>query len=169
MRRFSIPLIVGALLTSTIAIYGATGASGSTAPKAAATSTDSMPVAVEGFSYPGADAIFSDQGIRLKRGDGHITLAQCESQVGLLEVWSSQNDGTRFCFKVGGAAGYLTLEIPSVYGVKGSDHEVQVDMNVPGTGADVSLDVKRNEWTPVGIVVDPLKREHTLVEIRTKA
>lgn len=166
MRRISLSLMAGAVLAPVLALGAAAAANGSTTVSPA-NSVDAMPVAVEDFAYPGADAIFTEQGIRLKRGDGHITLAECGSQVGLLEVWSSQNEGTRFCFKVTGKTGYLTLELPSVYGVKGSDHKVQVDMNVPGTTTDVTVDVDRNQWTPVGISTDPQKREHTLVEIRT--
>jgi hypothetical protein len=48
--------------------------------------------AIEDYGYPNADKILADRGIRLKRGDGHITLADCASATDLFEVWSRAND-----------------------------------------------------------------------------
>lgn len=119
--------------------------------------------AVEDFDYPQADKILAEQGITLKRGDGHIVLADCASETGLLEVWARAKD--KVCFRVTGDSGWLTLEIPSVYGVKGNDYTTQVDMTV-GT-EEKSFDVAKNSWTPVGESADEQGREHMLVEIRT--
>ncbi|MGO4463813.1 hypothetical protein AB4039_42145, partial [Streptomyces sp. M-16] len=35
--------------------------------------------AIEDFGYPNADKILAERGITLKRGDGHIVLADCAS------------------------------------------------------------------------------------------
>jgi hypothetical protein len=118
---------------------------------------------VEDFDYPQADKILAEQGITLKRGDGHIVLADCASQTGLLEVWARSKD--KICFRVTGDSGYLTLEIPSVYGVKGNDYTTQVDMTV-GT-EEKSFDVAENAWTAVGESADEQGREFMLVEIRS--
>ncbi|MFD4176603.1 MULTISPECIES: hypothetical protein [Streptomyces] len=131
------------------------------APAAAA--DELPPVAVEDFVYPNADKIFAEQGIRLKRGDGHILLADCASATGLVEVWS--RDKGKFCFKVTGASGFLSLELPQVYGVKGNDYTLRVDMEVAGTGTEASFDVAKNAWTPVGESADPENRDHTLLEL----
>lgn len=120
------------------------------------------PVAVEDFAYPNADKILAEQGILLKSGDGHITLADCASETGLLEVLSRDND--KFCFKVTGTTGYLALELAKVYGVKGNDYTVQIDMTVDNS--EVSYDIGKNTWTQVGEAADPTKRPHTLMEIR---
>ena len=42
--------------------------------------------AIEDFGYPNADKILAEQNIALKRGDGHILLADCASGTDLLEV-----------------------------------------------------------------------------------
>lgn len=119
--------------------------------------------AVEDFGYPDADRILADKNIVLKRGDGHITLADCSSGTGLLEVWA--RDKAKICFKVTGVSGWLTMEIPSVHLIKGNDYTTQVDMTV---GAEKkSFDITKNSWTPVGESADPEGREFMLVEIRT--
>jgi hypothetical protein len=120
--------------------------------------------AVETFDYPNADKILAEQNIVLKRGDGHITLADCASGTGLLEVWAREK-ADRICFKVVGSSGWLTLAIPSVYAVKGNDYATEVDMTV-GT-EEKSFDVEKNTWTAVGESADPQGREHLLVEIRS--
>ncbi|MEU0368768.1 hypothetical protein ABZ070_00615 [Streptomyces sp. NPDC006283] len=120
--------------------------------------------AVENYAYPNADKILAEKNIVLKRGDGRIVLADCASETGLMEVWARSQD--RICFKVTGNSGWLTLEIPSVYGIKGSvDQTAEVDMTV-GT-EEKSFDVDKNSYTAVGESADEQGREHMLVEIRT--
>ncbi|MFB9434564.1 hypothetical protein [Streptomyces showdoensis] len=122
--------------------------------------------AVEDFRYPNADAILRDKGIVLKRGDGHITLADCGSEPGLLQIMRRPEDAVPVCFKVTGDSGFLTMEIPSVYGVKGNAYDATVDMTV-GTEKK-SFAVTPNQWTAVGETTDPEAREYMLVEIRTQ-
>ncbi|MFJ8298226.1 hypothetical protein ACIQ9R_20365 [Streptomyces sp. NPDC094447] len=118
--------------------------------------------AVEDFGYPDADKILAERGITLKRGDGHIVLTDCGAG-DLLEVWS--RDKERVCFKVSGTRGYLALEIPSVYAVRGNAYSAQVDMTV-GT-EEKSFDIAKNTWTRVGESADEQGRDHMLMEIRT--
>lgn len=120
--------------------------------------------AVEDFAYPQADQIYAERGILLKRGDGHIVLADCASQEGLLEIWSRQSS-EMYCFRVTGKQGYLSLELPSVYGIRGNDYNTEVEMTVEDERK--TYQIPRNEWTAVGETTDPGGREHTLVEIRT--
>ncbi|GAB3007093.1 hypothetical protein GCM10023080_086000 [Streptomyces pseudoechinosporeus] len=120
--------------------------------------------AVEDFNYPQADKILTEQNIVLKRGDGHITLADCASGTGLIEVLAREKAET-ICFRVVGNSGWLTLEIPAVYAIKGNDYDTEVDMTV---GAEEkSYDILKNAWTAVGESADEQGREHMLVEIRT--
>ncbi|MFI5867449.1 hypothetical protein [Streptomyces sp. NPDC051546] len=120
--------------------------------------------AIETFDYPLADKILAEKNIRLKRGDGNITLADCASEAGLLEVFVRARD--KVCFKVTGTSGWLTLEMPQVYGIRGSATQTaQVDMTV-GT-EEKSFDVAKEIFTPVGEVTEDQGRDHTLVEIRT--
>ncbi|MEU6220886.1 hypothetical protein ABZ845_25780 [Streptomyces sp. NPDC047022] len=78
---------------------------------------DTPGYAVEDFNYPDAAKIQQELGIVLKRGDGHIVLAACGSQDGLLEIWE-RNRQSHICFRVTGNSGYLSLEIPAVYGIR---------------------------------------------------
>ncbi|MEV8037993.1 hypothetical protein [Streptomyces sp. NPDC086182] len=119
--------------------------------------------AIEDFNYPQADKILAEQNIVLKRGDGHITLADCASGTGLLQVWAREK--SMICFKVVGNSGWLTLEIPSVYGIRGNDYTTDVDMTVGDE--ETSFAVAKNQWTAVGESADPEGREHMLVEIRS--
>ncbi|MER5891366.1 hypothetical protein ABT160_46910 [Streptomyces sp. NPDC001941] len=120
--------------------------------------------AVETHEYPQADKILAEKKIVLKKGDGHITLADCASETGLLEVWARSKD--KICFKVTGTSGWLTMEIPAVYGVRGSAAQTaQVDMTV-GT-EEKTYDVAKDAFTPVGESADSQGRDHMLVEIRT--
>ncbi|MFF3017337.1 hypothetical protein [Streptomyces sp. NPDC057939] len=119
--------------------------------------------AVEDFGYPDADKILAERGITLKRGDGHIVLADCASATDLLEVWSRAND--KICFRVTGTTGYLSLEIPAVFAVKGNSYSAKVDMT---TGPEEKqFDVNKNAWTPVGESADEQGRDFMLMEIRT--
>lgn len=154
-----IAVTAGALAWSGLS-GGAPAASG-----AAVSVADAAPgYAVENFAYPGADRILAEQDILLKRGDGHITLADCASGTGLLEVWA-RDKTDKICFRAVGNSGWLTLEIPSVFAIKGNDYATEVDTTV-GT-EEKSFDIAKNTWTPVGEGVDEQSRERMLVEIRT--
>ncbi|MFF8290022.1 hypothetical protein ACF068_12435 [Streptomyces sp. NPDC016309] len=142
-------------------------------PTESGTKTQAIaPVAVEGpgyaiedFNYPGADKILAEKNIVLKRGDGHITLVDCSSGPGLLEVWAREQAGAKFCFEVVGNSGWLTLEIPSVALIKGNDYTTEVDMTV---GAEEkTFDIAKNAWTSVGESAEEQGRQHMLVEIRS--
>ncbi|MFD0568357.1 hypothetical protein ACFQ0T_02535 [Kitasatospora gansuensis] len=108
------------------------------------------PLTVEGFSYPGAAQILAEQHVTLKSGDGNIQLADCTSTDNLIEVFSRTFDtgSVKVCFKVTGPTGYLALELPKVYSVKGDDHTVKATLNTGGSVS--SVDIKKNLYTPVG-------------------
>ncbi|GAA1068986.1 hypothetical protein GCM10009665_75160 [Kitasatospora nipponensis] len=104
--------------------------------------------AVEDFGYPGAAQILADRGITLKSGDGHIVLADCASGSNLVQLFSRTATPSEVCFQVTGPTGYLALEIPQVYNIKGDDHAIKATLNTAGTVT--SVDVPKNTWTPVG-------------------
>ncbi|KPI12182.1 hypothetical protein OK074_8959 [Actinobacteria bacterium OK074] len=172
-RRRLLGTALAATAAATLAWLAATaGTAPSTASPSARAGHAVAPVAdeapgyaVEDFDYPGAAKILADQGITLKRGDGHIVLADCDSQDGLLQVWARSKD--KICFRATGTSGYLTLEIPAVYGVEGGDQAAQVDMTVDDQ--QQTYDVAANTWTPVGETADEQGRSWMLVEIRTGA
>ncbi|OKJ93585.1 hypothetical protein AMK26_33655 [Streptomyces sp. CB03234] len=136
------------------------------APPATAPVADGQPGhVVETFDYPGADRIRQELGIVLKRGDGHIVLADCASGTGLLEIWARGK--SKICFRATGTTGRLTLEIPAVYAIKGAaGHTADVTL----TAADSTrqdIDVPKDSWTPVGESADPAGRDFALLDIRT--
>ncbi|WP_267242967.1 hypothetical protein [Streptomyces sp. PR69] len=131
------------------------------APAAPAAAAELPPFAVEDFAYPQADKILEERGIRLVRGDGRITLADCATATNPIEVYSRSKG--QYCFEVTGKGGYLQLELDQVYGVKGNDYATRVDMSVDER--EVSFDVDKNTWTPVGEAADPQGRDHVLLEI----
>ncbi|MFJ8944473.1 hypothetical protein ACIRG4_14665 [Streptomyces sp. NPDC102395] len=120
--------------------------------------------AVEDFNYPQADKILAEQKITLKRGDGHITLANCVPNTGQLRLLV-RNRAEEVCFNTTGNEGWLTLDLPGVYSIRGNDYSTTVDMTV-GT-EEKSYEITKNTFTPVGESTDPESRAHTLVEIRT--
>lgn len=162
LRKTMIRTLVTAVGAGALAALAFTvgPAHGSTAVTSAA---DEGPgYAIEDFSYPNADKILAEQHITLKRGNGHILLTDCSTGTDLLEVWSRAN--SKICFRVTGNNGYLTLEIPSVFAIKGNTYNSEVDMAV---GAEEkTFTVNKNSWTPVGESADPQGREFMLMEIR---
>ncbi|CAL9472329.1 MULTISPECIES: hypothetical protein [unclassified Streptomyces] len=161
-------IATGAVAAACVATVIATGLAGPRDASAVASVAGEQPgYAVEDFNYPQADKIKEEQGIVLKRGDGHITLATCGSRTGLLEVYTHAN--RLVCFSVTGTSGYLSLEIPSVYGMKGA---AGVDTDVTLRAPDETVQevtVPENSFEPVGASIDPSGRSHILVEIRTSA
>ncbi|MCA6096392.1 hypothetical protein LE181_30025 [Streptomyces sp. SCA3-4] len=160
MRLFSRLLALG-VIAATTAVTGS----------ATAVAADNPPSGVEDFAYPQADKIFKERGIKLKRGDGHITLAACDSRPGLIEVWArgmNEIDKVgkgRFCFRATGKTGYLSLELPSVYLAKGNDYST--DLNMVTANDSKSFALEKNNWTSVGETKDPEHRQFDLLEIIT--
>lgn len=153
---------VGALAWAAVAANLPGGSDAESGP--ATTVADEAPgYAVEDFGYPNADKILAEKNIVLKRGDGHITLADCVTGTGQLEVQA--RDRSKVCFDVKGNSGWLTLELPSVYLIKGNDYATEAEMTV-GT-EEQSFDIAKNAWTPVGESTDEQAREWTLLELRT--
>ncbi|MFJ3794236.1 trypsin-like serine protease [Kitasatospora sp. NPDC090091] len=105
-------------------------------------------LAVEDFAYPGAAKILAERNITLKTGDGHIVLADCASGPGLVQLFSRAASPSEVCFRITGPTGYLALEIPKIYNIKGDDHTVKATVSTDGNAA--TFDVAKNTWTPIG-------------------
>ncbi|MEV0281689.1 hypothetical protein AB0I22_35620 [Streptomyces sp. NPDC050610] len=123
------------------------------------------PLAVETFDYPDADRILKEQGIALRKGDGHILLADCSSSQNIT-VYTRQNDEGRYCFKVtgNGKSGYLTLEIPNVFNILTEDYAVQAQLTSEGNTQTV--DVPKNGYKEVGEGTVPPSAPTVLVDLR---
>ncbi|KPI00437.1 hypothetical protein OK074_5870 [Actinobacteria bacterium OK074] len=162
LARFLGTAAAGALAWAALAA-GLSGGSHADSGSATAVADEAPGYAVEDFDYPQADKILAEQNILLKRGDGHITLADCATDTGQLQVQA--RDKSTICFDVKGNSGWLTLEIPSVYLIRGNDYATEADLTV-GT-EQTTYDITKNAWTPVGESSDEQSREWTLLEIRT--
>ncbi|MFD9633517.1 hypothetical protein [Streptomyces violascens] len=152
--------IAAAAAAGTLAWLAATGtgvASQGTAPAAA----EQPGSTVEHFDYPNAEKILAEKNIVLKRGDGHITLVDCASGTGFIEIRAREKP--KSCFKVTGNSGWLTMELPSVHLIKGNDYNTKADMTL-GT-VEKTFDITKDEWTPVGETADP-GHQYALVELR---
>ncbi|MGI5450658.1 hypothetical protein ACQEVM_33805 [Streptomyces sp. CA-243310] len=154
---------VAAALTWSAVAGGVIGEAGTEGIQTKSIADEGPGYAVEDFAYPNADKILAEQKIKLKSGNGHILLAECTGAPELMEVFSHVNE--KVCFRVTGDKGYLSLEIPAVFGVKGNDYAARVDMSA---GAEEkTFNVDKNAWTAVGETADDQGRDFMLLEIRT--
>ncbi|MFD8914349.1 hypothetical protein [Streptomyces sp. NPDC059575] len=110
------------------------------------------PYAVEDFAYPGADAIKVQKGIELKRGDGHIVLVDCDpaaDQIRVLTVKdSSVGRQDTYCFRATAKSGFLTMQLPRVFGLEAADHPISADLTAAGT--TTTVDVEKDGFKSVG-------------------
>ncbi|MFB6894658.1 hypothetical protein ACFCX4_35835 [Kitasatospora sp. NPDC056327] len=180
MRSIPKVLVAGAV-AGAVALTGvavAQAATGAPAGSAAVTADDTPPPAVEDFTYPGADKIFTDRGIKLISGDGHMVLVTCPTPgnalgAGVLKVEArnmTDRDpigGGKFCFQITGNSASIKLELPAVYGITTPDYAVTARM-VTGTGAQTEEKVytlTRSFPNAVGEAGDPSRRPFTLLDI----
>lgn len=186
MRSLSQVVLIsaaGLATAGTIGTVGATGlhkvdGTGETAASAPSPSPDELRPIVETFEYPDAAGILERQGIRLFSGDGNIVLADCATppvnDIGVLKVYSMEpevGEKGRVCFKVLRDIGYLKLELPSVYSIRG-------DGQVKGAGHKVTAILKTEEGTLPPVAVNPTEPtpvgigqaedETMLLELRAK-
>ncbi|MFF1482373.1 hypothetical protein ACFVYD_33300 [Streptomyces sp. NPDC058301] len=152
-----------AALSGTAATFAvAQAAPRSSAPAAVrALDTADMPSAVEDFAYPNAAKILQEQKITLKRGDGHITLTDCQSAHDI-EV-RSRTAQKNFCFAVSSKQGYLTMELPDAFGMWTEDHPVRATITAGGN--QTVIDAPKNDYTPMG-EGDVSKQRSVLVDLR---
>jgi hypothetical protein len=107
---------------------------------AAVQEADTPPPLVEDFTHPGADQILAQHGLKVFKGDGHImfvtshTYDESQCVAGQIQV-EKQLDvapfGIYYCFKSVGTTGFLTLEVPGTFGVRGGDKAIQAKAELP--------------------------------------
>ncbi|MFD6475225.1 hypothetical protein ACFWEH_17210 [Streptomyces anulatus] len=107
---------------------------------------EDMPSIVEDFNYPGADRILAERNIKLKRGDGHITLVNCDTPWNIKV--ESRLDNSGYCFQATTKTGYLTLELPDAYGIWAEEHPVKATLTAEGK--ETVVNVPSNDYLPVG-------------------
>ncbi|MEI5006896.1 hypothetical protein RB196_05780 [Streptomyces sp. PmtA] len=102
---------------------------------------------MEDFEYPGAERILAEKGIVLRKGDGHILLTEC-SAANQIQVWTRQNKEGKYCFRVIGKTGSLTLEVKDVHAVETEGRAVRASLTADGK--TTTVDVAKDDYRPVG-------------------
>lgn len=157
-------------VAATAAAVAAVSTFGVSSAREADVDDDAPPSIVEDYSYPGAAQILQDRALTLISGDGHIMLADCANTAGLLQVHAfnsadHSSDPGHYCFKVTGPSGYLRMEVPFAYQIRGDDHTVEATITI--NGQDSTVAVAKDKWTTIGegAGTDPA----TLVELRASS
>ncbi|MFD3680930.1 trypsin-like serine protease [Streptomyces sp. NPDC058613] len=126
-----------------------------------------LPFAVEDGAYPNAAQILTDKGIKLLRGDGNITLAECHEtakQIRVLTVAdAAANRAGTYCFESRGSTGLLTLELPRVFAIDAADQPLSAKLTADGQSKTVTI--AKDGYASVGEGMVGGARS-TLLEIR---
>ncbi|MFI9187176.1 hypothetical protein ACIGXG_33735 [Streptomyces goshikiensis] len=147
-------IAVGAVFAAAaISLPALTSSISSAAPGTpAATSADTPPFAIEDFSYPNADRILTEKGIKLIKGDGRLLLADCNPSVPQIKVRTVSDAATgragAYCFAATSASGFLTLEVPRVTSLETADRPISADLIAEGQKK--TIDVAQDDFKPVG-------------------
>ncbi|WP_273651787.1 hypothetical protein [Cellulomonas fimi] len=152
MRR-----VVGALGAAAVVAGGAVvWASGAGAADAPVEVQSSL---VEDFAYPGADAILAEHGLKVFTGDGHVVpvssgeFGSGTCAPGLIQVETMVEEepyGAYYCFRTSGTRGFLTLEVPHTFLLRGGDKPVEATAEL-ASGAEETYEVAPN----TSVAVDP--------------
>jgi hypothetical protein len=143
----------------------------------AAEQADVPPSIVEDYSYPGAEAILAQHGLKLFKGDGHIVFDSARSfndsqcPAGLIQVEKHLNVdpyGVWYCFRTIGSKGYLTLEIPGTFGVRGGSETILVKAKLPDNTVLPTYEVQPNQPVAIEPGDDGEAPQAILVEIRNE-
>ncbi|MFE5898241.1 trypsin-like serine protease [Streptomyces sp. NPDC056488] len=160
--QLAITSVAVAALSASIGTYAVASEAPPSTP-----GTPGLPFTVEDGAYPGAAQILTDKGIKLLRGDGNITLAECNAtakqiRVMTVEDASAGRAGT-YCFASRAATGVLTLELPRVFAIDAADQPLSANLTADGQTKTVTLAKDGYASVGEGLVGGP---RSTLVEIR---
>ncbi|MEU2655173.1 trypsin-like serine protease, partial [Streptomyces sp. NPDC007325] len=126
-----------------------------------------MPYAFEDGAYPNADRIEADKGIKLIRGDGNITLADCDldaTQIRVQVVGAPANKQEMYCFVSRADTGLLTLDLNRAFWIDAADQPMSATLTAED-GTDKTITIPKGGYAPVGEGVAGGTRSR-LVEIR---
>lgn len=124
---------------------------GGTSALTSAQAEDTQPSLIETFDYPNAAAIEAARGIKLKKGDGHILFVDCADNANQLKVESTAfpTGQNLFCFKITGATGKITMELPEAYLVHGNNDTVVATWTAED-GKVHTTPIRKNAPTAIG-------------------
>jgi hypothetical protein len=162
-----VPWLAAASLT-TVGILAVSGSSSSAAELA-----DEPSSLVEDYVHPGAAQILADFDLKVLKGDGHISFLSRKSfddgqcTVGDIQVEKSlsvEPYGYYYCFKSIGTSGFLSLEVPGTFGVRGGSTPLQATAKLPdGTK---TYQIAPNQPVPISPGSGDDLPEAVLVELR---
>ncbi|MER6692034.1 hypothetical protein [Streptomyces minutiscleroticus] len=116
------------------------------------TSTNAPPYIVEQFGYPGAADIPATEGVKLKKGDGHVLLADCDATTDQIKIHTVKDDTVgrkgNYCFRATAPSGYLTLELPRVFALETGEHPISADLTA--NGETTTVDIAEGGYRSVG-------------------
>lgn len=145
---------------------------------AAIASVDDVPTEVNGgsivedFNHPGAAEVLANYGLKLYKGNGSIVWTETRKlgeespcPVGVIQVNQLVGpNGAYHCFKTVGGDGYLTLEIPGTFGIRGGVETIEATANLP-EGPE-QFTIPPNSSVPINPGSGSDHPEAVLVELR---
>ncbi|MFF8809225.1 trypsin-like serine protease [Streptomyces omiyaensis] len=112
-----------------------------------------MPFAFEDGAYPHADRILAEKGIKLLRGDGNITLADCDPAARQIRVMAVKDAGANregtYCFTSRSDTGLLALQLDRVFAIDAADHPLSARLT-PDGGAAKTVTIAADGYASVG-------------------
>lgn len=142
---------LGAVATVAATVLALSG--GSSAAREAA---DTQAPAVEDYTHPGADRILAEHGLKVFKGDGHIVFVtsrtydegQCATgQIQVEKALQAEPYGVYYCFRTRGTEGFLTLEVPATFGIRGGSTPLEATAEMPD--GEQTYEVDPNEYVAV--------------------
>jgi hypothetical protein len=142
---------------------------------AVAPPTNPLKSIVEKRDYPGAAQILAEHGLKLFRGDGHVLFVtsrpiaggvQCDAGQIQVEMPSATPPyGTFYCFRTVGTHGYLTLEVPGTFLIRGGSVATEATAEL-SDGTEQTFEVPPNAVVPIDPGEGPDLPQAVLVELR---
>ncbi|GGM29628.1 hypothetical protein ACFQBY_03410 [Promicromonospora citrea] len=157
-------VLVGAAALGAVVATSLALTSPAVATQSGVAADERPPHAVEDFNYPGADRVLAEQGFEVRRGDGHIVVADCATE-DVLRI-STYGDGFK-CFRTTGDSGWITLAIDRANGVR-TNSATSTHLELTSESGDEQVyDVAANDWEAIGSSdQDSGGEDFTLLEIR---
>nr|WP_221376744.1 hypothetical protein [Actinoplanes polyasparticus] len=139
-----------------------------------AQAADEPPSLVEDYVHPGSEQILAQYGLKVFKGDGHIMFTErknidVDGQCATAEIQIEQMVDVDpysylYCFKTIGTSGFLTLEVPSTFGVRAGNVPVEATASTPE--GEKTYDVPANRPVPIYPGTDDELPQAVLVELR---
>ncbi|MEU1425169.1 hypothetical protein [Kitasatospora sp. NPDC005751] len=149
-------------IVAALAAILAIGASTVAAADSTPAGNSAAPPVVEDFTYPGTSP-FPE--LKLLRGDGHIVLADCYTDVQIkLFSMAVGGAGPAACFRVTRASGFLALELPKTFSIWTAGYDVRARLTTDA-GVTTTVDVPKNTLQNVAEGLG--QKPAALVELRT--